>query len=350
MTDMPPIPDRPEGGLVRRDRLSALAGRVGPSLNALRGRPGVTLLLLVLFIGACTLFSVQWALNAMLHSRKEVAVPDIGGKNVEQSLEILSPLGLSLAKDGVEFDENFPAGAVLRQAPPAGLKVREGKVIRVTLSSGGKVSFVPEIVGKTLAEAQNLLRSAGMTPGALSQAYSQAHPEGEILEQTPAAGVVGGRGTMVDFKVSKGPPPEGTLLMPDFVNRPVSLARDWAEENKVKTDVSQESHPEMLSGLVVKQSPAVDAVVAAGQTVSFTVSASTQTAAGKGARWVRYQVPRDGERVKVRFVLRDERGETEVYNASQEPGSLVEVPVTPQGPARARIYVGGVLVEERVLE
>ncbi len=331
--------------------MTALADRVGPSLDSLRRRPGFTVLLLLLFIVGAALLSAQWALNVVLHSRPEVTVPDLSGKSLEQSLDILSPLGLSMAKDGVEFDENFPSGAVLRQAPPAGLKVREGKVVRVTVSSGGKVAFVPELSGKTLAEAQNLLRAAGMAPGALTQAYSQSHPDGEVLEQNPAAGIVGGHGQMVDLKISKGPPPEGTLLMPDFMNRPVTLARQWAEDNKVKVQTTQETRGDVMAGLVLRQTPAADAVLGGADAVSFVVSVSTtQAAPSKAARWIRYQVPAGGERVKVRIVLRDDKGEQTVFDESQEPGSLVEVPVNPEGVARARVYVAGVLIEERVLE
>jgi serine/threonine-protein kinase len=349
MTDQAPLPDRPSG-LLRRDRLTALAARVGPSFGALRERPGATLLLLLLFVGGVSLLSAQWAMNAVLHSRPEVVVPDLSGKSLEQSLDALSPLGLSLAKDGVEFDENFPSGAVLRQAPPAGLKVREGKVVRVTVSSGGKVAFVPDLSGKTLAEAQNLLRAAGMAPGAMSQAYSQARPEGEVLEQNPAPGIVGGRGQMVDLKISKGPPPEGTLLMPDFLNKPLSLAKQWAQDNKVKFQTAQENRSDVGPGLVLKQAPSADTVLAPSSSVSFTVSASTQAASGKGARWIRYQVPTGEERVKVKIVLRDDKGEQTIFDEFQEPGALVEAPVSPEGAARARIYVAGVLVEERVLE
>jgi eukaryotic-like serine/threonine-protein kinase len=349
MTQLPPIPDQPTGGVVRRDRLSALAGRVGPSLEALKKRPGLNFLLMVLFVLGASALAFQWALNAALHTRKEVAVPDLSGKSLEQALDILSPLGLSLAKESVEFDENFPAGAVLRQAPPAGLSVREGKVVRVTLSSGGKVAFVPEIVGKTLAEAQNLLRGAGMAPGALTQAFSQVRPEGEILEQNPAPGTVGARGQMVDLTVSKGKPPEGTLLMPDFVNRPLAMAAQWSEETGIQLVTSEEPREDLAPGVVLRQDPAPDTVLSKGQSATLAVSSSA-SGDKKDVRWVRYQVPFGDESPKVKVVLRDEKGEKIVFDGPRHAGSLLEVPVTPRGPARVRIYLGGVLAEERVLE
>jgi serine/threonine-protein kinase len=323
---------------------------VGPSIEALRRRPAVTFVALVLFVIIASAASLQLVLNAVLHSRREVVVPDLTGKRLDQALDVLSPLGLALAKEGVEFDENLPAGAVLRHVPPAGLKVREGKIIHVTLSSGGKVSFVPDLAGKSLAEAQNLLRQAGMAPGALGQAYSQSRPQGEVLEQSPAAGAIGGRGQMVDLKVSKGPPPEGTLLAPDFVNRPLSWARHWADENKVRLETAEEARTDLPPGHILRQEPAPDTVLGADSSVKLAVVASPAGAAPSAARWIRYQMPLGGERVKVKVVLRDGKGERVVFDESREPGSLVEVPVEPEGPARVRIYLSGVLAEERVLE
>ena len=54
---------------------------------------------------------------------------------------------------------------------------------------------------------------------------------------------------------------------------------------------------------------------------------------------IRYNVPEGTDRVRVREIFSDE----------QSAGARVEVPVSVDGPARARIFVNGVLVEERPL-
>jgi len=64
---------------------------------------------------------------------------------------------------------------------------------------------------------------------------------------------------------------------------------------------------------------------------------------------IRYNVPEGTDRVRVRIVLRDDAGEREIFSDEQSAGARVEVPVSVDGPARARIFVNGVLVEERPL-
>ncbi|MBI4395695.1 MAG: PASTA domain-containing protein [Elusimicrobia bacterium] len=342
-----PIPDKTPG-LVPRERMRALAERAGPSLDAVGRRSPVILWgLFLIVLGLITLAVLQWVISAAVHTRKEVVVPDVVGKSVEQALDVLSPLSLSLGKEAVEFDENYPSGAILRQIPSAGLKVREGKVIRVTISSGGQVVFVPDMVNKPLPEAQNQLRSAGLVPGALTEVYSQRYEAGWVMDQNPVPGGVTSRGQMVDLRVSRGAPPEGTLLMPDFVNRSHEQAAAWARDNNIKADVKEEVTPDVLPGLVLRQAPAPDETIDPSRSLEFVVSRSTLTASN--AQMVRYEIPQGSGRVHVRIVLRDEVEEREVYQGYQSAGSVAEVPVVPRGLSRVRIFVNGVLIEERVL-
>src|SRR5271165_3922863 len=82
-------------------------------------------------------FSFDWAVGAAIHSRKVVLVPDLSSKAVNDALNLLAPLGLGLEKEGEQYDKRFPAGAIVQQTPAAGMSVREGRIIRVTVSQGG---------------------------------------------------------------------------------------------------------------------------------------------------------------------------------------------------------------------
>lgn len=270
----PLIPDSPANSAAKNDRLAALSVRVGD-----RRRKPSGLLMVLLFAGAsaAALLATHWAVLGFLHSRQIVEVPDLGGKTLEQALDILSPLNLALAKEAVQVDENSPPGAVLRQAPPAGLRVREGKIVRVTLSSGGQVMFVPDLLRVTLTEALNRLRASGLSLGAVTQVYSLQNETGQVMDQTPAASAAVRPKSMVDLRVSKGPPPDGTVLMPDFINQPLSPARQWAEERKISPDIKEEVTSVFTSGTVIRQSPAPDSAVSDRTPISFVVAVDSST-------------------------------------------------------------------------
>src|SRR4051812_49922044 len=95
-----------------------------PRWKQLLRKPWFILLLafgLLLLVGA---LSVNRIMDALLHSRPEVNVPNLEGKSLVESLRVVSEIGLSLKQDGTEFDEALPAGTIVRQHPPAGMQVR----------------------------------------------------------------------------------------------------------------------------------------------------------------------------------------------------------------------------------
>lgn len=256
----------------RPSRLASLAARLGERVN----RPSALMLAgLAALAGLCLMMALHWVVSGFLHSRKVVEVPDVTGKTLEQALDLLSPLDLAMAKEGVQYDERLPPGSILRQAPPAGFRVREGKIVRVTVSSGGEVAFVPDLVAVSLTEAQNRIRAAGLALGAVSQSYSLESAVGIVISQNPVPSSSTRPGTMVDLKVSKGPPPEGVVLMPVFINRSIEEARAWADAQKISPDVKEETSGVFAPGTVMRQSPLPDTPINEKTGLSFVVAAST---------------------------------------------------------------------------
>src|SRR5688572_18215018 len=99
-------------------------------------------------------FIFNWALKGAIHYQKDVIVPDLMGKALPEALDILSSHNLGLKKEGAEFNDTVPAGTVLRQQPGSGALVREGRIIRITVSQGGETVFVTELVGMSLRSSE----------------------------------------------------------------------------------------------------------------------------------------------------------------------------------------------------
>ena len=109
-----------------------------------RGKWIVAAVVFVFFV-ALIVVSIDWVLGALVHTRKEVKVPDITQKPVTAALNALAGANLALKQAGVEFAEGVPPGSVLRQIPSAGSTVREGRVVRVWISQGDEMVFVPAV-------------------------------------------------------------------------------------------------------------------------------------------------------------------------------------------------------------
>ena len=291
-------------------------------------------------------FSINQVMSTLLHSRPEVTVPKIEGKNLVDALQIASALDLSLQHESTDFDETLPAGTVIRQHPPSGMRVRAGRPIRVVVSKGGQASFVPDVAGKRVAEAQSILSAEGIQLGAVSEAYSADQAKGVVLDQHPSSGTVVTRGAMVDLEISKGAPPSGLPIAPDFIGKTGDDATKWGAGTKVGVKVKEDKTAAGVPGTVVRQEPASGQPVLEGQDLTVTIVPLT----GGSASRLTFDVPTDVDEANVRVVARDNRGESTIYEGKHEAGAKVEVPVAVNTTTRFRIYVNDVLQEERVVE
>ncbi len=73
------------------------------------------------------------------------------------------------------------------------------------VAGGGIV--VPDVVGMTQAAATTAITNATLVLGTVTEAYSDTAPVGEVINQTPAAGLDAAAGDAVDLVVSKGVDP-----------------------------------------------------------------------------------------------------------------------------------------------
>ena len=215
---------------------------------ALVSRPWVILLFAFVMIAIAFVFSFDRIMITLLHAQPEVVVPKIEGKSLMDALAMVTPLDLSLQQEGTDFDDSLPAGTIVRQQPPSGMKVRAGRAIRVVVSKGGQVVFLPDLAGKLLAEAQSILSTDGLQMGAVSELYSADLAKNAVMSQLPSSGTVVTRGAFVDVNISKGPPPVGAPLVPDFSGKPSSVVQDWARGVNAHVDVKEDSESRRARG------------------------------------------------------------------------------------------------------
>lgn len=295
----------------------------------------------------------DWAVGAVIHSRRVVQVPDLSSKSVPDALNLLSPLHLGLVKEDEQFDKRFPAGAIIHQTPRAGMPVREGRIIRVILSQGGETLFVPDLASNTLRIAQTTLQNMGLSIGEIDRKPSLKFAKELVMATDPAAGSIITKNGLVSLVVSDGPPPSDVMLMPDFTSENVSKAKAWAEQHRIPISIKEENNISRADGEVLLQSPIADTPIQNGMILTIVVNKSggpaDGAAAGAGVR-IYYEVPQGASDRDVRVSVIDEAGEREVFRKSQAPGSKVDIRVQPKGHARARIFMNGVVVQEQALQ
>jgi len=298
---------------------------------------------------AAAYWSFDWAVGAAIHSRKVVLVPDLSAKSVNEALNILGPIGLGLEKEGEQFDKRFPAGTIVRQTPVAAMPVREGRLIRVMVSQGGETLFIPNWVGQPLRNTQTALQNLGLSVGEIEHRPSLKYEKDQVMVTDPPAGAIIAKNGLVNLVLSDGPPAADVLLIPDFVGENLSKVKDWAGAHNMPVSTREEADISRTDGEILQQAPTMDSPIRAGDTLTVVVNRPGAFSTEQGPR-IYYEVPQGSGDRDIRITVSDETGEREVFRRSQAPGSRVDLHVQPKGHARARIFVSGVMVEEKPLQ
>jgi eukaryotic-like serine/threonine-protein kinase len=118
-------------------------------------------------------------------------VPELAGRSFEDARAVLAQQGL-VAKRSDAFSNDVEPGVVIRTQPGPGAPAEKGAAITVVVSKGPNTVAVPQIVGRTVAEATSLLQEAGLTVEAVVPRQGR-----RVLASDPAPGATVPRGSGV---------------------------------------------------------------------------------------------------------------------------------------------------------
>lgn len=169
--------------------------------------------LLIIFL-AITGTTAYLTLTLIIKSEDTVIVPDLVGKDVVYSLEILTELGLNTKISGSEYDDQYPKNHVLTQVPLPGSEIKQGRDIRLLLSKGSRVVNMPNVTGLSVRQAHLVIEKSGLCIGHDTYVHDQTMTDrNEVLSQTPSVGNPVNRGECVNLLVSMGPRPRNYQMI-----------------------------------------------------------------------------------------------------------------------------------------
>ena len=119
-----------------------------------------------------------------------VTIPNVYDFTVSAANSALTALGLVPIFNGsTAYDNTVLVGDVLTQSPIAGSVVNQGSTITLGLSLGPTQSAVPNIVGLTVAQANQTIINAGYVIGSVNQiSVPPPYFIGAVYSQSPAFG------------------------------------------------------------------------------------------------------------------------------------------------------------------
>lgn len=200
----------------------------------------------------------------------DIEIPDLKGKTVAEATEVLESLGLELEEGDLVFDSLYEEGKIVSQSPKAGAHGKKGKIITVSISKGSKEGTVPNIVGKSYADAVYLIKEYGYEIGEVTVGESSL-PKDTVIEQTPRGGDEAKTGTVIRFVVSSGS--EDPIVMPKVIGMSLEKAKETlVGEGLVVGTITEENSDKYEDGVIMAQEVEPGDFVEKGATVDLTLS------------------------------------------------------------------------------
>jgi len=226
----------------------------------------------VLLAGALVLTYLLFAVASMRLALKtrDVVVPPLGSKTVAEAGALLAAAGLNLrVEETRRGDTALPAGQIVSQDPPAGVKTRRERSVKVWVSAGPRATSVPALVGESPRAAEMRARQDGLQVASLAEVRSADYTPDTIIAQSPPAKTSGARVALLLNRRENS----GTYVMPDLIGVNGDRAADLLRGRGFRvTVVGDHPYPGVPAGIVLRQSPQGGFQIGLSDPISLEVS------------------------------------------------------------------------------
>lgn len=226
-------------------------------------------LLLLGTLGATYLLFFALSMR-LANSAREVAVPLLVGRTVNQARAMADDQGLALRVEEARRDDaKVAAGRVVAQDPPAGRTARRQRTVKVWLSAGPATTTAPAVIGESERTARMRLQAAGVELASVAEVRSDEAPPDVVVAQVPEAGA---RTSQVAVLVNRAAESR-RHLMPDLIGTSGARAAEVLRQLGFRVSVvGEQPYPGVGPGTVLRQHPQAGFQVTPGQAISLEVS------------------------------------------------------------------------------
>jgi serine/threonine-protein kinase len=227
--------------------------------------------LLVLVVALISTFGIFFLGSFRIASQaREVSVPDLRGRSIDEASAVLAELGLSVRIDPLRrSDASVAADHVLWQEPEPGSVTRRQRSVRVRLSDGQQAPEVPDLLGKPVRTVEAGLTEAKIDVLSRAEIRTQDYPAGSVVSVDPPIGV---RSSAVNLLINRGER-SSSYVMPDLIGTPGRQAIEVLRARGFRaTIVAELIYPGIPSGIVIRQTPQPGFQYTFGETISLEVS------------------------------------------------------------------------------
>ena len=199
---------------------------------------------------------------------KEIIVPDVSGMSEDEAQEKLTDEGFKPTSE-FQYDDNVAEGNVISTTPAAHSKAAKDTQVKMIVSKGAQKKTVPDVRGKSEADARSEIQAAGLTVGSTSTQHDDSVAKGNVISQSVTPGKKVSAGTAVNLVLSSG---SDKVSIQNFAGKDEEELLSWASQNGLNASKQKDEYSSNYEeGTIISMSPASGSV-SKGSTITYVLS------------------------------------------------------------------------------
>ena len=203
---------------------------------------------------------------------KEVAIPNLVGKTVDEAKQILEESKLNYVEEEPQYSTEYEEGQIISQDPRFvdGRKIKENTDVTVVVSLGTEKTTVPVLKGLTREEAETAAKDAKINLEIVEET-SQTVEAGIIISQEIEPETEVNAGDTVTVYISTGTGIK-QVVVNSVLYREEAVAKQTLEDAGLIVVIEYDEDTTRGNGVVLRQSIASGETVDEGTTITLTVN------------------------------------------------------------------------------
>jgi eukaryotic-like serine/threonine-protein kinase len=217
-------------------------------------------------LGVIAALVIGWAVWYQTVGQYEHVPRGLVGVSMDDVHRRLDAAGIPYKEGEGVYSDRVKKDHLAATDPEPGERLEKGQVVTLVPSKGRQPIPVPDVRGKSLAEAKQILQRNGFTVGEVTRAPSATVPRDTVLRTSPKAGAKRSPDEPVGIVLSNG------VTLPDLTGQRRDAAENQLRALGLNVTVQEQDDPTKPPSTVLSQTPPPGTAVSRGDAVTLFVN------------------------------------------------------------------------------
>lgn len=171
-----------------------------------------------------------------MFNTKELYTPNLIGKSLQESCEILSEKNLNIRILGRKEDPTLPPYTIISQTPQENEKIKPHQSVYVVITAQGSTCNAPNLIGRSRDEIKEQLEKLGIKT--TMHAVPSPYPTNTCIAQSPAPGERIEENTITIYYAKQN---NKQILWPNFIGKNLGVVKDLLATINISPQIISQS-------------------------------------------------------------------------------------------------------------